>query len=336
MNIERFLGHVAAALCSFGLATAAQAQINEHTFRFTTTNPAGHPIVAGAEKWAALVQQKSGGKITIKIFPGGVLGADDQVLSATRRGKIDFTAMNSGYLQARIRAFALLDFPFLFNDEKEADAILDGPIGKQLADKTPAKGLINLAFWELGFRNLTNNKRPIIKMEDISGLKIRVIPSSIYSDTFNALGAEAVPMPFPEVYRAMKRRTIDGHENALSVIEANKIYEVQKYLTITNHVYNPQSLLASKKTWDKLTADEQSLLASTAIEAGKFEREISRSGEAQTLANLQKLMQVNVLSHDELAKLRTSLQPVIEKYTVMVGPELVGQVQSQLEKMRKK
>ena len=335
MKMTKLVGYMAMALCGLALATAGQAQVNEHTFRLGTANPLPHPIPTGAEKWAELVKQKSGGKMTIKVFPGAILGGDVQTLSAVQGGTLDFTVMNSGILQSQIKEFAVLDFPFLFNDGKEADAILDGPIGKKLSDLLPAKGLVSLAYWELGFRQLTNSKRLINKADDIAGLKVRVIQSPIYIETFNALGANAVPMPITEVYTAMEQKIIDGHENPFSVIEANKFYEVQKFLAVSNHIYNPQSLLASKKTWDKLTKDEQDILSSTAIEAQKFERQLARESSEASLTNLKKTMQVSVLPPDEVAKIRVKIKPVIDKFSASVGPELVTQLQSELEKGRK-
>jgi tripartite ATP-independent transporter DctP family solute receptor len=324
------------ALCGLAFAAAGQAQVNEHTFRFATAGAVGHPIVTGGEKWAELVKQKSGGKMTVKVFANGVLGGDVQVLSAVQGGTVDFTSMNSGILQSQLKEFAVLDFPFLFNDGKEADAILDGPFGKKLTDLLPAKGLVQLAFWELGFRQMTNSKHLINKVEDIAGLKIRVIQSPIYIDTFNTLGANAVPMPFTELYTAMEQKVIDGEENPFSVIESSKFYEVQKFLTITNHIYNPQSLLASKKTWDKLTKDEQNILMSTAIEAQKFERQHARDLAETSLTNLKKTMQVSVLPAEEVAKIRAKIKPVIDKFSVSAGAEMVQQLQADLERGRKK
>jgi tripartite ATP-independent transporter DctP family solute receptor len=259
-----------------------------------------------------------------------------QVLSAVQGGTIDFTAMNSGILQTQVKEFAIFDFPFMFENGKEADAILDGAFGKKLADLLPAKNLVNLAYWELGFRQMTNSKRPINKMEEISGLKIRVIQSPIYIDTFNALGANAVPMPFTEVYTALEQKIIDGQENPFSVIETSKLNEVQKNLTITNHIYNPQSVLASKKKWDALTKDEQAMLMSTMAEATKWQRDNSRKLAEDSLANLKKTMTVTTLSAEELAKIRTKIKPVIDKFSATVGAEVVQQLQTELEKGRKK
>jgi len=210
MKISKLAGQVAFAVCGLFLGAAAQAQVSEHTFRLSHAGATGHPGVLGAEKWAELVKQKSGGKLQIKVFANGVLGGDVQALSAVQGGTVDFTSMNSGILQTQVKEFAIFDFPFMFENGKEADAILDGAFGQKLGDLLPAKNLVNLAYWELGFRELTNSKRPLTKMEDIAGLKIRVIQSPIYIETFNALGANSVPMPFTEVYTALEQKIIDG------------------------------------------------------------------------------------------------------------------------------
>ncbi len=327
---------VTLAACAVALAAGAQAQIKEQTLRFATVNPPGHPIVMGMEKFAALVHEKSGGKITVKTFPGSQLGGDVEVLSGVQGGTIDFTSMNSGILQNQVKAFALVDFPFLFENGKEADAVMDGPVGKALADKLPEKGLINLAFWELGFRDLTDSKRAVTKADDIVGLKLRVIQSPIYVDTWKALGANPVPMAFPEVYSGLEQKTIDGQENPVTVILANKFNEVQKYLALTHHVYNPQSVLMSKKTWDKMSKQEQDIIVAAAKEATAYERQASREGSEKALVELRKTMEVTTLPPAELATIRAKVKPVIDKYTADVGPDLVKQVESEIAKVRGK
>jgi len=335
MKFRKTVGIAATTLCCLMVAGSVHAQVREQSFRWATANPTGHPIPMGGQKFADLVKEKSDGKMTVKIFAGGVLGGDVQVLSAVQGGTIDFSSMNSGILQSLVKEFAIVDFPFLFADAKEADAILDGPIGRQLADKLPGKGLINLAYYDLGFRNLTNNKVSVKTANDISGLKVRVIQSPIYLDTFNALGANAVPMPFTEVYTALETKIIDGQENPYSVIETNKFNEVQKYLTNTRHIYNPQSFLMSKKSWDKLNKDEQAVIVAAAQESAVYQRKVSRDAQDSALANLQKTMEVTDLPAAELAAIRGKLKPVIEKYSASVGADFVKSMYDELEKIRK-
>ena len=206
MNFNGIMQASILALACLTAVGSASAEIRNQAFRWTTTNPSGHPVVKGGVKFSELVAEKSGGKMIVKLYTGGVLGADHQVLSSVQRGAVDFTTMNSGILQSLVKEFAVVDFPFLFNDVNEVDTIMDGPVGKRLADKLPEKGLVNLAYYDLGFRNLTNSKRPVRTAADIAGLKIRVIQSPTYVDTFTALGAEPVPMAFTEVYSALEQK----------------------------------------------------------------------------------------------------------------------------------
>ena len=335
MELKKVAGIAITAACCLLMLGGAQAEVREHIFRFATNNPKGHPIPAGGEKFGELLAQKSGGKMTVKHFPGGVLGGDVQALSAAQGGTIDLVSMNAGILQGIIKEFAIVDMPFLFDNGKEADKVLAGPMGKKLADMMPAKGLIHLGWFELGFRQLTNSKRPVKTVEDIQGLKLRVVQSPTYVDTFNALGANAVPMAFPEVYTALEQKAIDGQENPYSVIQVTKLFEVQKYLTVTNHMYNPQTCFMSKKTWDKLNADEQKLVLEAGQEAAVWQRQFARDTHDKALDDLKKVMEVNTLPQSEIIKMRAKVRPVIDKYSSSIGPEFVKEFLAEVEKTRK-
>ncbi len=324
----------AAALAAFGMAGAQD--IKERTIKFATQNPKGHPIVVGMEKFAEVVQAKSGGKIKVNLFPGGVLGGDAPNVSALQGGTVEMVSMNSGILASQIKEFAIYDFPFQFADAKEADFVVDGPFGKMMHDKLQEKGMVGLGYFELGFRNMTNSKRPLNKVEDFAGLKIRVIPNPINLDWVKALDANPTPMAFPEVYGALESKALDGQENPLNVILANKFSEVQKHLALTNHVYNPQSVIISKKFWDTLSGAEKKILTDATVEAVKVQRQTSRDGAGSTLDQLKKAgMQVTELPPAEIAKLRDKMRPVIAKYSVSVGQETVKAMQNELGKIRK-
>jgi TRAP-type transport system periplasmic protein len=235
-----------------------------------------------------------------------------------------------------IREYAVLDFPFLFNDEKEADAVVDGPIGKRFLERLPEKGLIGVAWLEHGFRNLTNSKRPVAKLEDIQGLKVRVQQNAVAIDAFNALGANAVPMPFPELYTALENKAVDAQENPFNSIEVAKFYEVQKYLSVTKHNYTPLILLVSKKFWDKLSADEQKVLQDSASEARLYQRKVNRELDEKSLQTLKaKGMEVNVVSPQEIARMREKVKPVVDKYTKEVGEALVKELYAEIDKVQK-
>jgi TRAP-type transport system periplasmic protein len=323
----------AVALAAVGVA---QAQVQERTLKFALTANDGHPAVAGMKKFADLVAAKSGGKIKVNLFLGGTLGSDQAVLSSVQGGTVEMSVMNSGILASVAKELAIFDFPFLFANEKESDAIVDGPVGKKMHGLLQEKGVIGLAFWELGYRQMSNSKRPLMTVEDVDGLKLRVIPNPINVDWVKALGANPTPMPFPEVYGALESKAIDGQENPISVIAANKFFEVQKYLAITNHQYNPQSVIFSKKVWDTLSAEEKKIIDDSADESAKHQREQARAAVAANLELLKKNgMTVTQFPPAEVAKLREKMKPVIAKFSVNVGEATVNEVNAELAKLRK-
>ncbi|MBP2558502.1 tripartite ATP-independent transporter DctP family solute receptor [Neorhizobium galegae] len=318
-------------------AGTASAEVRAHTLKFAAANNKGHPQVTGMEKFAEIVKAKSGGKIEIKLFPGGVLGGDVQTVSALQGGVVEMLVLNAGILSSNVKAFGAVDLPFLFNSGEEADKVMDGPFGKSLADKLPTTGLVGLAYWELGFRNLTNNRRAVTKLEDIKGLKIRTLQSPIPIELFNSLGANAVPLPYTELYTALETGTVDGQENPFANIINAKFYEVQKYLTVTRHQYNPQIVLISKKFWDGLNDEEKGILQSAATEARDFQRKVSREADAKALDEIKKTgMQVTELSPAETQKIRDAVKPLIDKFSADVGADTVSLLFKELDAVRKK
>jgi tripartite ATP-independent transporter DctP family solute receptor len=235
------------------------------------------------------------------------------------------------------KEMALWDTPFLFNTAQEADQLLDGPLGEKIKAKLEEKGLVGLVYWENGFRNLTNSKRPIVKMEDLSGIKLRVMQNNVFLDSFKTLGTNAVPMAFSELFSALETGTVDGQENPYNTILSSKFYEVQKYLTVTNHVYSPWIVLVSKKWWDQLSPAEQKILKDAAIASRTFERKDTRDEAASAVAALKaKGMQVNELSPAEAARMRSSLTRVYASIGASIGMDLWNEAQTELGKIRSK
>jgi tripartite ATP-independent transporter DctP family solute receptor len=317
------------------LSAAVAQDIKERTFKFALQNPKGHPLEQGATKFSELVAAKSGGKIKVNVFPGGTLGGDAANVSALQGGTIEFVMLNSGILASQVKDFEVYDFPFMFASAKEADAVVDGPFGQKMHAKLLDKGIVGLAYTELGFRQMTNSKKAINAVDDIAGLKLRVIPNAINVDWVKALGANPTPLAFPELYAALEQKAVDGQENPLSVINANKFFEVQKFLTLTNHQYNPQSLIFSKKVWDTLSPAEQKILQDAAAEAASFQRQVNREAAAGQLDALKKAgMQVSEFSPAEQAKLREKLKPVIDKHGAALAGT-VAELQAELAKQRR-
>lgn len=328
-----FLKTLAAAVA---LAAVGVAQAQTRTIKFANQNAKGHPVVMGMEKFAELVEAKSGGKLKVQVFPGGALGSDQANVSALQGGTLEMASMNSGIFASLVKDFAIYDFPFLFGNPKEADAVVDGAFGKSLHAKLEEKGLVGLGYYELGFRHITNSKRPIAKVEDIAGLKLRVIPNPINVDWVSALGANPTPLPFPELYAALEQKAVDGQENPVATIKGAKLFEVQKYMTLTNHQYNPQSIVISKKFWDTLSAGDRKILQDAAQESVGYQRTQSRAALQSGLDDLKKGgMQVNELPAAEVSKLREKMKPVIAKHSASVGEATVNAMMAELDKLRK-
>jgi TRAP-type transport system periplasmic protein len=324
------------ALLVAGASGAMAADIKERTIKYAVIYDLKHPHGLGAQKFADLVAERSGNKLKVKIYPGGTLGGEVQLVSSLQGGTVEMSAIATPQLVGLIKEFAALDLPFLFNNEKEADAVVDGPVGKQFLERLPAKGLVGLSWYEHGFRNLTNSKRPVAKLEDIKGLKVRVQQNAVAIDTFNMLGANAVPMPFTELYTALEQKAVDGQENPYSSIETSKFYEVQKHVSVTKHNYTPLILLLSKKFWDTLSADEKKILQDAATEAAVYQRKANREFNEKSLQALKAAgMQVTTIAPAEMDRIRAKVQPVVDKYSKQVGEPLVKALYSEIEKVRK-
>jgi tripartite ATP-independent transporter DctP family solute receptor len=287
--------------------------------------------------FAEQVEKNSGGKMKVRAVGAAALGPDVQMQQALIGGAQEMMVGSTATLVGITKEMALWDTPFLFNNAKEADAILDGPIGQKVMDKLQDKGLVGLVYWENGFRNMTNNKRPITKMEDFDGIKLRVMQNPVYLDSFKKLGANAIPLPFSELFSALETKTVDGQENPYNTILSSKFFEVQKYLSVTNHVYSPWIVLVSKKWWDTLSKDEQKVLMDAARASREFERKDTREEAGRALAELKaKGMQINELSPAEAGRMRDKLTQVNAGIAVNVGMDLWNETQAALAKMRGK
>jgi len=320
----RVLAVAMLAAGAFGAAGVACAQdIQERVIRFGHLNNPDHPVSAGVKKFAEIVAAKSGGKLQVKEFPSNQLGSEQQQTSALQGGVQEMQAPATTSLVGIVKDYGVIDFPFTVGNHAQAFALLDGPLGKALFEKLPEKGLVGLAYWDLGFRNVTNSKRPITKPEDLDGLKLRVIPNPVFLDTFKAFKANPVPMSFSELYTALETRTVDGQENPYSVILSNKFYEVQKYVSGTNHVYGTNIILMSKKFWDRLSPAEQKILQDAAIEARDYQRQVSRAAADKAVGELTaKGMQFNEVAPAEQQRMRQIAQPVVEKALATYDPAI--------------
>ena len=241
------------------------------------------------------------------------------MVTAIRTGALDMTANSQGALANAVPEYAAYGMPFLFSSAAQAFKVLDGPLGKELAERSAEKGMVVLGYWDNGIRQMTNSKRPIAKVEDVKGLKMRVPPDATLVDIMTALGAEAQQIKFAELYVALQQGVVDGQENPLANIHASKLYEVQKYLAMTNHQFQMTPFLIGKRTWDKLSAADKAVLQAAAAEATALQRKLSAEADEKLLADLKaKGVQVTTIDRAAFAKATASVQ---EKWLAApIGP----------------
>jgi tripartite ATP-independent transporter DctP family solute receptor len=332
------LAATALSLATLSLAPLAQAQdIKPRLIRFGYGLAEASNQGRAVKVFAQEVEKLSGGKMKLRAIGGAALGSDNQMQQALIGGAQEMMVGSTATLVGITKEMALWDTPFLINNTKEADALLDGPVGEKVKAKLEEKGLVGLVYWENGFRNLTNNKKPVAKLEDLEGIKLRVMQNNVYLDSFKILGANAVPLPYSELFTALETKAVDGQENPYNTILSAKFYEVQKYLSVTNHVYAPWIVTVSKKFWDGLSKDEKAVLQKAAVISRDFERKDTREEAAKALAELKaKGMQITELSPAEVGRMRDKLTRVNAGIATQVGMDLWNEAQAELAKLRKK
>lgn len=257
------------------------------TFKLASMTAMDHTYNQGAARFAELVRERSKGRIEIAIFPDGKLGkGEKELLEAVQQGTIDFYVGSTGPVAGFSPSMGILDLPFLFRDYAHVDKVLDGPIGRQLLDDLGRANLKGLAFWENGFRDLTNSKKAVKVPADAKGLKIRTMENKIHLAAWKAVGVNPVALPFGELYGDLQKKSIDGQENPIAVIYTSKFNEVQKYLSLTQHVYSPALIAVSPKTWQTIAKDDQDMLLKTAAEVAPYQRKLGRDSEEKQIADL--------------------------------------------------
>jgi tripartite ATP-independent transporter DctP family solute receptor len=278
-----------ASLLAAGLMTGvmgtAQAQT---TLRFASEAPRSDTQFIAGEKFNELLKAKSGGALDVKIFADSSLGAFQAALSGVRGGTIDIAVSGSGNFSGLVPLLGVFDIPFMFKDTAHAYRVLDGKVGQEMLDKLGEFGMKGLAFWDNGWRELTNNKHPVKTPADVKGLKIRTTGSPAHIEAFKLLGANPVPMPLAELFTALEMKTVDGQEHPLGVLWSAKLYEVQKHLSLTNHAYSALILVMNKAKYDALPPAQQKALVEAAREAGQYQRKLNNDNMAKIVADVKK------------------------------------------------
>jgi len=328
----------AGTACAAVLATAAPAdaaEFSSRNIRISVGITEDHPQAVALRRFAERLAELSDGKMKAKVFPNAALGNDSKSTEGLRAGTLEMNSTSTSPLGQLVRELGVFDFPFLFNSEQEADAVLDGPVGASFEPKFAEKGLVLLCWMENGFRNLTNSVRPVTKAEDLKGIKLRVMQNSIFLDAFSKLGTNPVAMAFSEVYPALESGAIDAQENPNVTVLTSKMYEVQKHLAQTRHVYTPFVTLVSQKFWNRLSDDEKKVMTQACAEARDYQRQLTREADVKAVEELKaKGMQVTEISAEERAKMREVTQPTVDKYSQEIGDEFVKGVMAEIEKVR--
>lgn len=247
----------------------------------------GNPRHEAAVAFANAVKQKSGGKLEVQVAPSAQLGDDAAMLTALRSGSLDMSANSQGATATVVPEYAAFGMPFLFTDAAQAFKLLDGPLGKELADKSAAKNLVVLGYWDNGIRQVSNSKRAVLAPADMKGLKIRTPPDAVTIDIMTALGAETQQIKFAELYVALQQGVVDGQENPLANIEASKLYEVQKFISLTGHKFEMTPFLMSKRTWDRLSEADRKIIMEAANEATAVQRKLSKDADEKLVGDLK-------------------------------------------------
>lgn len=327
----------AVAACALLLVAGAanSADIKERAFRMASAHPEDDAIGAGMVKFAEEVSKRSGGKMTVKIFGNSVLGKDLATVTMMQGGLLDFSVMNTNLLVGMAKECGLVDLPFLFDNAKQAFAVLDGPVGKKIHASLESKGVVGLGYWAIGFYHFHSNKKPFTKVEDFEGQKLRVSETPVSIDFVKAMGGNAVPMAYMEIYNAFEQKVVDGASQPLLNLQFAKFFEVQKYLSLTYNTYTMQSVLMSKKSWDGLSADEKKVLEEAMAVASPHQRMVSDKTDDESLKFLKTKMTVNEVAPAEIARMRAKAQPMIDKYAKEYNEALAKELFAEIAKAPK-
>ncbi|MBN1333274.1 MAG: DctP family TRAP transporter solute-binding subunit [Synergistales bacterium] len=283
-----------------------------------------HPYQMAFERMAEIVKSKTNGEIIITTHHSAALGEEPQEIEALRMGTIHLTTISAAPLTGFVKEYMACDLPFMFKTVQDAYKFYDGEIGQELFDKTEKIGLIGLAWWDNGFRNFTNNVRPLRKPEDFKGLKMRLMNSPVHMASVRALGGNPVPIDFGELYTAMQQGVVDGQENPVANIFLNRFYEVQKYLSLSKHFYDPSPTFISGKTWEKLTPEQKEIMKEAAVEARDYMRALLNDKEAGMIEELKKEgMEVTYLTEEETEAFQEATKDVWKEFKDDIGEEFL-------------
>jgi tripartite ATP-independent transporter DctP family solute receptor len=319
--MKRIIAGLTICCLALGLRTAKAAT---RTFKLAHAVSTTAPYHLGAVKFVEILTERAGDRFEIQIFPNKQLGSERSLVEQLQIGTVDIVVTSTGPLGGFVPEMLVVDLPFLFRNTQHVDHVFEGPIGKNLLANLQKASIKGLAFWENGFRNLTNNRRPVLQPEDCRGLIIRTMENEVHLESFRLLGANPTPMAWGEALTALKQGTIDGQENPINIIYTHGIYDFQKNLAVTEHFYSPALLLMNLEKFDSLSPSDQKIFLEAAQVAGRYEKEVIRQNEAETLKKLEALgMRV---TRPDRSLFRKVMAPVYEKYQSRFGETLIQEI----------
>jgi len=286
------------------------------------------------EYFKKLVEERSDGAIEVNLYHSSQLGDDREMMEALQMGTQQMTCPSTAPIAPFVNGFKVFDLPFLFPTHEAADYVLDGPVGQNLLKQLEDEGIVGLAYWENGYRQLTNSVTAVESPEDVEGLKIRTMENPMHLAAWEEMGANPTPMAFGELFSAMQQGVVDGQENPWGTIYLQNFYEVQDYTTNTGHVYSPFVLMISKQFYDKLPTDLQQTVKVAAVEAKHHNRRTNRAMNAEYLEELKDVMEVTILTPEQKAEFQEAVQPVYNQFKEEIGADLVESVQQQVEEFQ--
>lgn len=324
MTFTKTIG--AALLASVAMASAVTAC--EVTLRSSDTHPDGYPTVAAVNHMGDLLEERSGGRLCIEVFHSAQLGEEKDTIEQTQFGVIDMNRVSLGPFNNIIEETQIPSLPYIFRSVEHMHHVMDGPVGQQILDAFTDHDLVGLAFFDGGSRSFYNSQKPITSMEDLAGLKFRVMQSDMFVDMVSALGANATPMPYGEVYSSIQTGVIDGAENNWPSYDSSGHFEVAKYYTLDQHLIVPEVLVMAKSSFEKLSAEDQELVRQAARDSVPVMRELWAAREAESEARVR-ASGVEIITDIDKTPFIEAMVPVYEKYvTSPVLQQMVIDIQA--------
>lgn len=314
----------------------SNANTSEKLMKLAVVTSEDRSLTKGLVKFGELVESKTNGSIKVEVYPNGQLGGDREVFESLQFGSIQGTTMSTGPIAQFVPKFNVFDLPFLFPNSEVAYEVLDGKIGSDLLAELESQNVIGLNYWENGFRHLTNGVKEVKTPEDVKGLKIRTLENDLHMDIWSELGANPTPMAFTELFAGLQQGVVDGQENPVGNVTANKFYEVQKYLSKTGHVYNASPFLISKDFWNTLSDEEKKAVQEAADEARDHQRELNQKEDEDGYKFLtENGMTVTDITDEEKEAFLEKVKPVYEKYSASIGEEFVDELLAEINNLKK-